>query len=259
LRAVSSASKPWFWLGGSDASEEGTWSWLSGERVDMSVVKFGPGEPSPWNNTNSNCMALRSDQGELYDMSCGTADEHGVCKSQCLPYVCHFEEYEYYREARTWHDAKLACESKSMTLASVDTAEEWQKLLRAVSSASKPWFWLGGSDASEEGTWTWLSGERVDMSVVKFGPGEPSPLKNTNQNCMALRSDQGELYDMSCGTADEHGVCKSQCFPYVCQSILKSPYGHKLVEVPEGPLGEPKCVRIPRDVAERLDAERCPK
>ena len=58
-------------------------------------------------------------------------------------------------------------------------------------------FWLGGTDAVTEGTWTWLAtGDPVDSSLWC----DREPNNANNEDCASIYGNFGCLNDYSCGT-----------------------------------------------------------
>lgn len=68
-------------------------------------------------------------------------------------------------EACTWEDAKLRCEEMGGHLAYITCAEDYNEILRQLSSTSLKFIWLGGTTSiSSNGnvSATWLNGEGLD-------------------------------------------------------------------------------------------------
>ena len=79
----------------------------------------------------------------------------------------------------SWADAESYCQSWSdgAHLASIHSAEE-QKFVQDNFPQN---IWLGGSDASKEGTWAWSDGTSVVST--NWGPGQPDN-HSTGQDCV---------------------------------------------------------------------------
>merc|ERR1719206_48905 len=79
----------------------------------------------------------------------------------------------------SWADAESYCQSWSAGahLASIHSAEE-QKFVQDNFPQN---IWLGGSDASQEGTWVWSDGTSV--VYTNWGPGEPNNAAGS-QDCI---------------------------------------------------------------------------
>ena len=71
-----------------------------------------------------------------------------------------------------WHLATLTSASENAFVVS----------LIAAGLPGRSHFWLGGTDATVEGTWTWVTGEA--FSYANWGAGEPN--NSGNEDYMAL-------------------------------------------------------------------------
>jgi len=125
--------------------------------------------------------------------------------------------YHLRTTQRTWAAAKQACENEGMTLASVLSAEDDQKLAALVAGDTLPQHvrelvWLGGNDQASEGNWVWLaSGE--PMVYTKWKTGEPNNDANAEDVMGYDSRDGGGWLD-----AKDH-YSKA----YVCQELQLSP------------------------------------
>lgn len=74
----------------------------------------------------------------------------------------HFQGHYYYAYADvlTWTQAKSACEKAGGHLATITSAEEQAAVLDYLREGSGlSGYWLGGTDAAQEGDWRWVTGE----------------------------------------------------------------------------------------------------
>ena len=102
----------------------------------------------------------------------------------------------------TWTDASNAVGTlgAGWHLATITSAEEQifvNALLPAV-LADRSHFWLGGSDAANEGTWTWVTGET--FAYTNWWGGEPNNQGGENYLTLDFRTSGGDtkwndLYD----------------------------------------------------------------
>ena len=67
--------------------------------------------------------------------------------------------YIMYDESMTWSEAKAFCEALGGHLAVITSSEENDFIRAMVEMGSKYHYWLGGTDASHEGTWGWITGD----------------------------------------------------------------------------------------------------
>ncbi|MCD6680487.1 MAG: PEP-CTERM sorting domain-containing protein [Burkholderiaceae bacterium] len=77
-------------------------------------------------------------------------------------------------EGITWSVAKAAADATGWHLATVTSAAEdaFVSSLLPSSPASRSHFWLGASDAANEGSWQWVTGEA--WSYMHWWSGEPN-------------------------------------------------------------------------------------
>src|SRR3989339_1784653 len=69
----------------------------------------------------------------------------------------HWYEAVPVSNSITWTAAKTAAEAMGGYLATITSAEESAWINTNLGDLSK--YWLGGTDAAVEGTWTWITGE----------------------------------------------------------------------------------------------------
>ena len=84
-------------------------------------------------------------------------------------------EYELFAVTTTWKQAKEICESRGGYLASINSAEENEKLTNLAANLSN-YVWIGGSDEGTEGNWYWVNGDSFTYS--NWNSGEPSNSDN---------------------------------------------------------------------------------
>ena len=75
--------------------------------------------------------------------------------------------FKYYSSAKTWANAKTACENLGGHLATSTSAEK-NTFLTTLTTARA---WLGGTDEAKEGTWKWITGET--WNYTKWYTGTP--------------------------------------------------------------------------------------
>lgn len=102
----------------------------------------------------------------------------------------------------TWYQAKSHCENIGGYLPEIDSKEEHEFLKdRSNTHFSKSSYgiWLGGSDESHEGTWTWVhSGRHIFPSITFWKEGEPNN-SGGSENCLHMyKSVDYRWNDVSC-------------------------------------------------------------
>ena len=84
-----------------------------------------------------------------------------------------------YVDKLSWHDAEAHCVSKNGHLASVASLQDKKEVDDLISQfvsndslQSGEYVWLGGSDASKDGRWTWTS--HTPWKVEYWKTSEPT-------------------------------------------------------------------------------------
>lgn len=83
--------------------------------------------------------------------------------------------YEVIAGDLSWHEAKLACEERGGTLASINSAEEYKEICTYATNSGLRYLWLGACLYSADDEWAnakWLTGEPWSYEI--WYPGEPS-------------------------------------------------------------------------------------
>lgn len=102
-------------------------------------------------------------------MAAGTTD----IPQDAMQYRGHY--YYAYSEVMTWTEAKRACEQVGGHLATITSAGEQAAVLdylRAYNNRSG--YWLGGTDAANEGDWRWITDEK--WSYTNWDEEQPDNL-----------------------------------------------------------------------------------
>ena len=75
-----------------------------------------------------------------------------------------------------WTEAKTYCESQGGHLVSITSEEEQKKIESLLSSGSLVRYWIGATDESAEGKWSWVTGE--SMNYVNWEDSQPDNANN---------------------------------------------------------------------------------
>ena len=108
-------------------------------------------------------------------------------------------KYELYTRKKTWQDADTYCRGRGGHLASIKSEKEQREI--SMTSLGDP-VWVGGSDKTEEGTWTWTDGSNFSFTNWEAGYGN----NGEDSNCMM--SEGLKWMDTSC---DSHRA-------FICQN-----------------------------------------
>ncbi len=106
----------------------------------------------------------------------------------------------------SWSEANDFCQSKGLSLARIDTAEQSKAILKAALKIDDNRWWFGATDIAKEGTWLWADG--TDFRFNYWDSGQP----NNNQ----CGQDCSTLDDVGGGENWVDSHCQ-QNFPFVCR------------------------------------------
>jgi len=177
------------------------WEWADGENP-QDFKKWMKGQPDQRKDGNNLQNQMRiSHHGEWDD----------TFKYKEHPYACDYQgKYILSSTLSTWSHAKAACERAGLQLAKVRSDQEVAEILSAANTFLGPqdetlatwdapnWIWLGGTDAVEEGVWTWTDGSPIDyfdgMNWRAPNPDNAAYVGNDSQNSLSL-SRWGEFDD----------------------------------------------------------------
>lgn len=81
-------------------------------------------------------------------------------------------EFEVVLGEVPWPEAKADAARRGGYLATITSAEEWSRLVEAISAAGADNFWLGATDEINEGEWRWVTGEPFGFTL--WNGGEPN-------------------------------------------------------------------------------------
>ncbi|XP_037799591.1 macrophage mannose receptor 1-like [Penaeus monodon] len=229
----------YFWLDGSDATEEGNWVTSSGQPIPRGTPFWAATqdfqEPNNFNG-QEHCIEINAYEYYYFNDAPCSLESNFICqykpqnqdsRESSTAEVLKASETEdsgsrcpiLYVEVGglcllfmtwaelTWNDARHSCGDSSDLLAITDA-----EVLRAIclylhqENIAGHSFWLGGSD-SEEGKWFFTTSEPVPMGTPFWGlsSGDPSFIQEPNggyeENCLALESLGFHYFrDVSCSS-----------------------------------------------------------
>jgi hypothetical protein len=160
------------WLGARDAGDN-NWSWLDGDPLFAPVYSpwlFGT-TPIGGERDALDCLQMQLEAGDTIgrwgDASCDAAapfvceGDNNAAADVCTPVETATRVFLVCNEPLVFAEAALACEQLGGALARVDTVEENDAIAQAATALGVDAY-LGGSDAAEEGLWTWPDGTVFD-------------------------------------------------------------------------------------------------
>ena len=119
-----------------------------------------------------------------------------------------FNEYKdscYYfaprRDRLTWSEATTTCTSFGGYLAEVTSSSENAYITAGLTGR----FWIGGSDAVEEGRWIWSHSGSEISEYTNWGPKQPDNY-NSQEKCLSYRV-SNVWNDLDCSVAISY-VCE---------------------------------------------------
>ena len=109
--------------------------------------------------------------------------------------------------SRTWTQAKAHAIAQGGTLATFATEGEWSRALLSIGESALyeiGGLWIGATDETTEGTWTWITGEPFGFS--NWATGQPDNLNDSDYAAVAgdLGGTFGKWYDYR-GTTTRDG------------------------------------------------------
>lgn len=211
------------WVGASDIVVEGTFRWNDGSYVPSGApfwARVNPQfySPEPSGGSRENCAFISSGAG--YYFSDGECEEtpgyaplceiepgvNETCPSQyvlvagrCLEFLSTIDV--------TWGDARDVCVATGGNLATINDCNLMTATIdHIITTGLIPayGYWIGGSDAAQEGNWTWTGGSPMAMGAPYWGRNSSGDLEPDNaegsQDCLTLASkDRFYFADENCG------------------------------------------------------------
>lgn len=198
------------WLGGSDASQEGVWRWVTGEV--WNYAKWASNEPNNlggqhylWSGSGLSSSQLWDDFGlgpeptiNCYLLEFGYPtnpnkadtdgdgvndkieselgsdpnDPNAIPAEYAATLAAGTTTVDIVRGAYTWNQAKTDAVNRGGRLAVFPTSDVYDRIVAKIRNAFNDYFWLGGSDVEQEGVWRWIDG--TPITYGRWQAGEPS-------------------------------------------------------------------------------------
>ncbi|KAL7880087.1 hypothetical protein SRHO_G00023410 [Serrasalmus rhombeus] len=169
------------WLGGTDAAQEGVWVWTDGSAFNY--TNWSPGQPDYLGFEN--CIEMN------FPVYWNNVDCTALLPSVCVK--CQNGWYQFgshcfriYTAAATWSYAEQNCVDMGGHLASVHSTEEYTFIQELVQNKtnSNSQTWLGGTDAAQEGVWTWTDGSAFNYNNWSYS--QPDNGYWYSENCLMM-------------------------------------------------------------------------
>jgi len=121
--------------------------------------------------------------------------------------------YTFINSYVTWGAARSACEENGLQLATISMANEEQAALDAIAAGGgnvNDHVWIGLTDASSEGSWSWSDGSVWPYRHWRSG----QPDGSSSENCATIQNTNG-WHDVDCFWMSVHGyLCSESSVPY---------------------------------------------
>lgn len=142
----------------------------------------------------------------------------------------HF--YQRFERNFTWEESKAYCEGLSAHLVTITSAEEQtfidNSLLSQSISYSFNYYHIGGSDAAQEGTWKWVTGE--PWVYGNWDSGQPS--NGSGENYLIINDYYGDWSDSAASGSNIKGfICEWSYNTFIGASAVPDLNGNDVAEV----------------------------
>ena len=201
------------WIGYTDAVSEGTWLWTDGWSSDYTHWVPNEWGGGAWGGDEEDCASMYSDgwRGKrcnewMGGYLCSVPNVPMPPSSPAPPPNLH--TYTYISSYVTWAEARSACEANGLQLATISMASEEQAAVDAITTGGgnvNDQVWIGLTDASSEGLWSWSDGSA--WSYRHWKSGEPNG--GHSENCATVKGNSG-WHDVSCFERWVHGYLCSE-------------------------------------------------
>jgi hypothetical protein len=208
---------PWFRDGDGDGFGAGV------------AARFGCAQPEGFVASSSDCndndLVVNPDATERcdgVDTDCDATTTE-ACGHGCQP-ILRFEDrhiYLFCTEAQGWIAARSICREEGYDLAIVNDPFENDWIRRTADGINVESWWIGASDQTTEGTWTWIggapfwqgaaNGAPVADSFAKWQRNEPND--DGDENCGEIvKAETGAWNDNKCGHPEKF-ICERPAPP----------------------------------------------
>ncbi|XP_063422180.1 macrophage mannose receptor 1-like isoform X2 [Mytilus trossulus] len=218
-----------YWIGLNDKTQNRKFIWAS-TGLQTKFRKWCPREPNE-RGGQENCIEYKNQCWN--DQGCSTGRKF-VCQkppksiplgppitTTPMPFSLHcgvgWEEdpsskycYQFRDDQMSWNDARLACKRMGGDLASIHDRETQVYINTRSATMNSVALWLGGTDTSKEGGWTWS--DRTPFNYVNWAPRQPDDARH-NEDCMGYYVQQGHTWnDFPCNYRNGF-ICKKYWGP----------------------------------------------
>ncbi|GFN83274.1 macrophage mannose receptor 1 [Plakobranchus ocellatus] len=214
-----------YYIGLHDTETENTWRWLN-ETETATFTKWARGQPNNWTpfwaKEGEDCVLMYRDR--WYDALCSSwrryicertpsSSAPGECEPGWLKNPSSGTCKQWYRERKSWKDAKTTCQQEGGDLVTIldKTTNTFVNDMRK--SNDRGTCWIGLNDLDNEGKFRWQN-ENQEVHYTNWSPGNPGQTNRQGQDCVVMgykESEKWSLFDCmqhSSFICEKKGVCR---------------------------------------------------
>jgi hypothetical protein len=193
------------WIGVEKEKKPGQkWKWINGTEITAATANWNTNEPNNFDG-NEACGEWLAVDGRWNDTRCdlkqaflcqeSKADKPLECSKGAKAFTAKGVRYCLNPSEKSFTDSKKACETSGGTLAIFKSKEESASVKDALAQRfPAKRMWIGATDSTEEGVWTWTSGAKFEWD--HWLPGEPNNFNR--EDCAELHVADWSWNDMDC-------------------------------------------------------------
>ena len=140
------------------------------------------------------CLPASADSScDGLDQACQPTMQESICPMGCTGVALEGASYMGCTVSSDFNSAEILCQRQGMHLVEIDSASE-NNFVTQIAQTLGSYVWIGGSDLTLNGTFSWLEGPAffadgvaVPGAYQNFAPGQPA--KTTGSDCVQLHDD----------------------------------------------------------------------
>jgi hypothetical protein len=199
---------PQWWIGYNDSKSEGQFSWVGG--TASGYQNWAPGQPD--NYFEEDCTEDGWDgDGRWNDLPCNYTRPF-ICERRLHTATHNSSTYVFITDAKSWDSAQGYCLGldAGFNLVTVNDSQEEDFLAQQQKPYGKTLWWIGYSDQSQEGQFSWVDGSSSGYS--NWASSEPNNSGGA-ENCTVDAWDPG-------GRWNDYPCAYEQ--PFICERSTNS-------------------------------------
>jgi hypothetical protein len=152
---------------------------------------------------------------DTFDNDCnGVADDGAGCPCAVEYWPDTLHPYLYCEATTDWYTADATCAALGYRLVTFDSAAEGTWVEATVAGYAENYWWVGFTDASSEGSWSWTDGSPT--TYLNWNSGEPN--NGHGHECVATSEEDCAMIRWS-GSAWNDYPCACSWPSYVCEGL----------------------------------------